>query len=71
MRRIQRFIGVAVTACLVFLLAHTPTVTGQKGTITCESFNNDYHHCYADTKGRATLKEKLSSRDCVQGVVGL
>jgi hypothetical protein len=60
MRKMQRFICAGLTACLVFMLAHTPTVTAQQGTITCESFNDEYHHCYADTKGRVKLKQQLS-----------
>ena len=67
MRRIQHVMCAAMSACLVFLLVQTPTVLAQKGTITCESFNNEYHHCYADTKGRVTLKQQLSSRECRKG----
>lgn len=67
MRRMNRLVCAAVTACLVFLLAYTPAVTGQKGTITCESYNNQYHHCFADTKGQVTLKQQLSGTDCRKG----
>lgn len=67
MRRMQRFLCAVLTACLVSVLAYAPAVTAQRGTITCESYKNDYHHCYADTRGRVTLIRKLSSKDCVQG----
>ena len=67
MKRLQRLMCAAVSACLVLLIVQPPPVSAQQGTITCESFNNEYHHCYADTKGRVKLKQQLSSRDCRQG----
>ena len=67
MRRIQRLVGAALAAGLVFMLAYTPAVIGQKGTITCESYNNQYHHCFADTKGQVSLNRQLSSTKCQKG----
>lgn len=63
MRRIQRLLCLVLMASMSPVLAHTP----QKGTITCESLNDEYHHCFADTQGQANLKQQLSRKDCRKG----
>lgn len=41
--------------------------TGEADTLTCESENNHYNHCYADTRGGVTLQTQLSHTSCYQG----
>ena len=67
MRRMQRLVGAMLTVALVFVLIHTPAVTAQKGTITCQSYNGDYNYCYANTLGNVSLKQQLSNTGCQKG----
>src|SRR5215470_9382090 len=67
MRRMQRFVGTMLSVVLFLVLIHTPTVTAQKGTITCESRKNDYNFCYANTLGNVSLKQQLSNVQCRKG----
>lgn len=45
----------------------TPRAAQAESTITCESANNNYNRCRADTRGGVTLVTQLSKSGCYQG----
>jgi DUF3011 family protein len=46
--------------------AHPATAAAQR-TITCQSYDDRYNHCSADTRGGVRLVRRLSDASCSQG----
>jgi hypothetical protein len=54
---------VAVAAAVAF----APRDASAQSLVTCESRNGDRQICRVDTRGGVTIRQQLSSTDCVQG----
>ena len=57
----------AALAAVAAAVAFAPRDASAQSLVTCESRNGDRQICRADTRGGVTVRQQLSSTDCVQG----